>query len=542
MTCSMSSFKPDFKRPALSCACILDWGLVVPLLIYAVIVVWMWSAIHGRTGEISYTVDDAYIHGTLAKNLAANGTFGIVPGEFSAASSSLLWTLLLALVFLATGPVTWLPAVLATLFGALTIGRSNSLMKAIGVGPASRIVVGLLIIIYVPALPVISTGMEHTMHAWTMVGLLGSLLVYDRNPSKIPGAIFLWALLAGGARYESLFVLPPLLIWLAWRRNWRAAFALGLGTTLPGIVFAAYSLTHGGFALPNSLMLKGNLAGAWKFKAIQVMMDNQYLFVLCMLMLAAAGICLFARKGRMKNPAWLPISVIVMTLIHLQLAKLGWFYRYECYLIVIGFIAASAMLPPLQEWRKKWPIALSLSVYVILAFSTLPFVWRSKLATGEIVHAAANIHDQQLQMALVTRHLGANARVAVNDLGAVSFLTDAHVLDLYGLGDNRLARAKHGRTYGADCIKARMEEAGIDFVIYYPTWFNPPNNLPESLILVETWVLGDNLVCGSDTVGFYGTSPESAAKLAAALAAYRAKTPPDSRSTNRMHPVHANKE
>jgi hypothetical protein len=45
-------------------------------------VVKMWSAIHGRTGELSYTVDDAYIHGTIAKNIVASGTFGIIPGQF----------------------------------------------------------------------------------------------------------------------------------------------------------------------------------------------------------------------------------------------------------------------------------------------------------------------------------------------------------------------------------------------------------------------------------------------------------------------------
>jgi hypothetical protein len=164
-------------------------------------------------------------------------------------------------------------------------------------------------------------------------------------------------------------------------------------------------------------------------------------------------------------------------------------------------------------------------------------VWRSNRATREIVHAASNIHDQQLQMAKVTRHLGKGARVAVNDLGAVSFLTDARVLDLYGLGDNRLARAKHSGVYGADCLKARLAEEGVDFVIYYPGWFLPPDQLPTSLILVETWILGDNLICGDDTVGFYGTSPEAAVKMAAALEAYRVKSPPSPRSTNRMHPV-----
>ncbi|MDP3851191.1 MAG: hypothetical protein Q8Q59_11850 [Luteolibacter sp.] len=515
----------------------LDRGLVALVLVYSLATAWMWWAIHSRTGEISYTVDDAYIHGTMAKNIAASGTFGIIPGEFSAASSSPLWTLLLALVFLVTGPQPWTFALLATLFGALTIERSNSLLKAVGVAQAGRVMVCILAMAYAPTLPIISTGMEHTFHAWTMVGLFGSLVAVSRNASKNPGAIFLWALLAGGARYESLFALPPLLIWLAWHRRWRFAFALGAGMTLPAITFAAYSLAHGGFALPNSLMLKGNLAGVWKIKAFQVVMENQYVLVLCLLLLVAAGIRIFGGKWRGKKLTWLPVSVFAMILIHLQLAQLGWFYRYEGYLVILGLIAASVLLPPLQDWMRKLPLALSLSVYVILAFTTLPLAWRSVRATGEIVHAAANIRDQQLQMALVTRHLGNGARVAVNDLGAVSFLTSARVLDLYGLGDNRLTRAKRNRTYGSNILKARLEETRTDYVICYPSWYLPPDQLPETLIPVETWALGDNLICGSDKVVFYGTSPEAAGKMAAALEAYRARTPPASRSTNRMYPV-----
>ena len=110
-------------------------------------------------------------------------------------------------------------------------------------------------------------------------------------------------------------------------------------------------------------------------------------------------------------------------------------------------------------------------------------------------------------------------------------------LDLFGLGDNRIARAKRDGENISAIMAARMKQEKTDYVICYPIWFQQPDKqLPDDLILVESWVLEENLVCGSPNVGFYATSPEASVKLAAALAQYRSETPPSLQSTNRMYP------
>ncbi len=50
-------------------------------------------------GIFSYPLDDTYIHMSIAKNFAQNGTWGINAHQFSAASSSILYTILLAVLF-----------------------------------------------------------------------------------------------------------------------------------------------------------------------------------------------------------------------------------------------------------------------------------------------------------------------------------------------------------------------------------------------------------------------------------------------------------
>jgi hypothetical protein len=432
-----------------------------------------------------------------------------------------------------TGPQAWVMAAMATLFGALTIERANAFMKSVSVGPVERVTVILAALVYAPLLPIISTGMEHTLHTWTMLGLFACLVGVSRGVTK-PGVLFMWAVLAAGARYESLFVLPPLLIWLALQRKWRSAFELGIGMAVPVVGFAIYSVLHGGYVLPNSLMLKGNFGTAFKIKAFKVMIENQYMAVLVGLLILATIVGILRRKPSAENLTWLTVSVMVTILIHLQLAQLGWFYRYEGYLVILGLTAAATLLPPVRDWLRGRQLALTLPVYILLAFATLPLAWRARNANGEIVQAAGNIHDQQVQMAMVTRHLGKNARVAVNDLGAVSFLTDARVLDLFGLGDNSFTRAKVNHQYGAAKLKSRLEETHTDFVICYPSWFTGTEKLPETLIPVETWYLDNNLICGGERVVFYATSPEAALKMGAALNDYRAGDKSNPLSTNRM--------
>ena len=499
---------------------------------------WMWWAIDARTGEISYTVDDAYIHGTIAKNLALHGTFGINPGEFAGASSSLLWTFLLATAFLATGIHAWLPALLATLFGVLAIERSNLLLKRIGIGPWLRLVMVLMAMAYAPVLPIVSTGMEHTFHAWSVMGLFALLVREAAGKSANPWVILIWGTLAAGGRYESLFLLPPLLIRLALRKKWIHVAALTAGMFLPVVAFAACSLAHGGYALPNSLMLKGNVSGAFHIRIFDVLLGNNHLMVLAtLLLIATLALFLTGRKPSV-SWAWLPASALGTLLIHLQLASLGWFWRYEGYLVMLGMIALAPALVPLQVWLRRLPRPLESAIWILLIADTYPLFQRFRRSAGEIVQAAGNIRDQQLQMARVIRHLGPGARVAANDLGAVSFFSEARVLDLWGLGDNVIARAKREGRETAEYLRERMEEKKTDFVVCYPSWFKPSVDLPESLIAVQMWQLGGNLVCASDTVAFYATSPEAAARLAAALRAYQAEvgTGP-ARSTNLMGPL-----
>ena len=403
-----------------------DPSFLSALTIYLFAALAMWVLIIQRTGEMSYTVDDAYIHAAIAKNISAHGTFGFIPGQFAATSSSILWTLLLTAIYAVAGQA-WIPGILSILFGALTIERANEFLRTIGTGPLTRVIVLSIAMAWAPILPILSTGMEHTLHAWTIVGLFAAFAKIASSGKSRSIEIFIWAVLAAGARYESLFALPPMLIWLAMQRKWRCAFSLGFGMSIPVLGFAAYSMANGGYPLPNSLMMKGNIDDTFSIQAFSILLKVHYLWTLAILLIISTALCHFGSNPQLKKLMVLPLTVLAMILIHLQLAQLGWFWRYEGYLIILGAIAAAPLLEPLQVWLKKRSLTESISVFAILFVFCMPLFSRTVTATGQIVHAAGNIHDQQVQMAKVVQNLGPGASVAINDLGAVSFFTDARV-------------------------------------------------------------------------------------------------------------------
>lgn len=99
----------------------------------------------------------------------------------------------------------------------------------------------------------------------------------------------------------------------------------------------------------------------------------------------AVLVSLIRRKRHHENLAWLPISVIVMILIHLQLAQLGWFYRYEAHLVILGLVSAATFFVPLRDSLRGRPWALRATVYILPAFATLSLAWRAKTGSGEIL-------------------------------------------------------------------------------------------------------------------------------------------------------------
>jgi hypothetical protein len=91
----MSAVKALWVRafPTAESQAFLRWGLGAYGLITVVLLV---AALRTSDGTMVYALDDPAIHLSVAQNLVDHGTWGVTPGHFQSASSSPLWTLLVA--------------------------------------------------------------------------------------------------------------------------------------------------------------------------------------------------------------------------------------------------------------------------------------------------------------------------------------------------------------------------------------------------------------------------------------------------------------
>lgn len=207
-----------------------------------------------------FPLDDSWIHQTYARNLATTGVWAFVPGVPSAASTSPLYTLLLA-----AGYALGLPYALWThSLGVLALGLTGviGLRLARQLAPRSRrlpLVVGLALVLNWHLIWAASAGMETALFSlWTLV--IPWLVVRAPTPLRPrDGAVFgVAAALATLTRPEGLLLagLGGLALLIAhWRDIPRFIVFTGAAAAAFALViapYAAYNLSLTGGLLPDT--------------------------------------------------------------------------------------------------------------------------------------------------------------------------------------------------------------------------------------------------------------------------------------------------
>jgi hypothetical protein len=391
------------------------------------------------------------------------------------------------------------------------------------------LVAGLVVLpITVGLVPLTLTGMEHTLHAAVVLQILvlvPRLVDASAGWSTRVGYYALVAV-AGLVRFESLFLAAgcatALVVFgdgsVRSGRRWRPAVATMAAAGAPVALFAVANLAAGQYAVPNSVAAKsawgGGLAPSLSELATKLARDR---LLVATLVVLAAGLAyaLWTRQRSLSAPL---LALVVASAAHLTFANVGWFDRYQAYLVIatLGLALWVAASPPFPRTRA---VATVLGV-VLLALS-LP---RLSLLT-QVPGGAENIHQQQQQMALFLAENYDGEAIAVNDLGYVSWLHDGPEVDIAGLGSfDVLDATKDGRAdpqFFAHLADAR----GVRVVAIYGDLFG--GFVPETWMGVETWCLqGELVTAADDCVTFYATSSDEALRLAAALDTFEDRLPP----------------
>jgi hypothetical protein len=505
-------------------------------------------------GHLVYVLDDPAIHLSVAQNLIHHGTWGVAAGHFQSASSAPVWTVLEALALgVAPGARDAIPLLLNVIPGIWllwVIAHNQSVLRPSIRRPLhlAGTVAAVVAVLYLPALAF--AGMEHTLHAVLIVIVV--LLFQrretgrsDRWPRWLPFALlavatltrfetaFVAAGLGLGVMLQSLERFAPSGRALPWRRQARETALIGLASGVPLACFAIWNHAMGQGLLPNSVLDKSQLTGVdfvspFGFQTIGTHLIQDPLVAATGFL--GVGYLAFCRVGRNRC---VPMAAVLAVAVPLQVvfAQIGWFDRYQNYLIVLGFVAllqivaeardVAGAVSPSPSQRPRYGRAVA--GLLVLAVFLVPM---KVFSTEHVASEAQDTYEQRYQVARFLARYYQGQSIATGELGYVSMLHRGPVTDLLGLGDYEVLRArqqgKYGPAYWADLVKRRKTSV----VAIYPSTIQL-SQIPPNWISVGNWTLhGQLLSAYSSTFEFWSPTPEGVKPLEAHLREFAKQLPP----------------
>jgi len=455
-------------------------------------------------GHFTYALDDPYIHMSTVKHFAEQGIWSVDGVTYASASSSPLWVILLTPFYLLFGAkiFVYIPFTLNVLFQVLSLGLIFQMIEKY-TNHNLHYVFGIMMALMTPFIALSFGGMEHSLQIFLVLLFINAFVAYTIQPNNNTNIapLLILAPFVVFVRYEDLaLVMVTSLIILIYFKNWR----LSIGLVLTSLIFVVFFGLWSKFVLdlgfvPSSIMAKSVLGDKFNplilVKSTLVKFRGQ-LFQPHILTLYLLNIFIFIKSIFLgKKQLMLLSSLFILTLfIHLAFAKLGWLYRYEAYLMVFGLMNIFLFVNVVYEKNMKW-------TFLVILF-LLP------LFSKQIIHApyqsilgSKNIYEQQIQMANFLHQQCDSCNIAANDIGAITYFTNIHLLDLNGLGSYEVLEHKKNGTYTNEVRNTLLSDKKVSLVIVYDAWFR--DITLDNYTKIATWKIEHNVVCGGDTVSFY---------------------------------------
>lgn len=436
---------------------------VVPLAIFVL-------AERRIAGTGGFPLDDSWIHLHFARNLAEGAGFSYNPGVPVAGSTAPLWTLLLGGAFAVFGPSIALVKAIGIAVTVAAALATAAAARAWG-APASLATVAGIALVWTGAMAWGAlSGMEVSLAALLVAA---ALLAHARDRTV---ATALLAGLAALARPEAIILVP--LLALARRPMLRrlAAFAVIAGVVLAPAV--AFSLATVGAPVPATAAAKveGGLVG-WLGgvreppgrtllgRPVEFLVDwIRWLtgthWLLVPSLFAAVVVAWRRRGGALGVPALAllahPLAMALLAPYRGPGFQEG---RYSMHLLPLALVVLAAAAPA----AGRWTIRAVAGAWLAVALALLP------AAAVRYGWAVQNI--DALQVALgrwVDDQVPRNARLALNDIGAIAYFSRRPVIDLMGLVTPDIIPYRRDGEAG---VIRYVTETCPDYVIVFPSWF-----------------------------------------------------------------------
>jgi len=402
-------------------------GLVVPLALAALVCGVAWRAERGLVGEWGFPLDDAWIHATVARNVAHGQGWAFNAGETAQPSSGPLWTLLVALGYVPFGAGVWVPKVLGVLCFLGCVWMAGRLGRQLTDDDAAGALAALFTAACAPLVWHGLSGMETPLAALLVTASLDAFYRWRTGRRRVLWAVF--AALAVAARAETLVLFPLLALeqWWTARRTVadaahgarspapaiRRELALGLG--IGALVLLPYfllNLTHAGSLFPTTFAAKAGHTGL--LHALKVFDVSEMLVSLSLYpyVWAVFAVAFFARVnvgllalapvgawalGRGPRRAWAPGLLLVV-------------------LPLLRGIAAPHQTPPIHNGRY---VGAVLPLFLVCAAAGLVALWRAGSRRADAAPGSPGVTTAWLDSLATKRVRIASAAVIALALGAL---------------------------------------------------------------------------------------------------------------------------
>ena len=122
-----------------------------------------------------------------------------------------------------------------------------------------------------------------------------------------------------------------------------------------------------------------------------------------------------------------------------------------------------------------------------------------------LIDGSKNIYEQQIQSARFLKKYYNTSKVVANDIGAICYFSDIHLLDIAGLGSKEMiAFNTNGKTFDQkfeNFITSYTNENNYELAIVYEEWFG--GHVPKNWKKVAVLKIDHNIVAALDHVVIY---------------------------------------
>ncbi len=387
-----------------------------------------------------FPLDDAWIHQTYARNLAAFGEWSFIPGSPSAGSTAPLWSLLLALgYFLGLDPLFWSGLLGWGILSGIAVIGCRAMQVFAPQRPAWALVAGLLMLFEWHLVWAAASGMETLLFALLVTVVLVSIVSGGKHWFWIGLVIGL----AVWVRPDGMTLLGPLALSAFFReRSWRGRFLawfwIGAGCLLLFLPYLAFNASLAGELWPNTLFAKQA-----EYAVLQQIFLGRRLLELGLLPLVGVGSVLLPGVLLVAARAWSDRSWPVLAGFAWWIGYLGIYawrlpvtYQHGRYLIPAMPIFFLWGLAGMAYWvtpraRSMWRrVASRVWQGAAILVGLIFWLQGAVVFSRDVAFINAGMVDTARWIA---GHTEPDALIAAHDIGALGYFGERAILDMAGL-------------------------------------------------------------------------------------------------------------